>query len=115
MPSYPPDRTRPDQFGTCYLRLDLPLEPNWVVTVEPGFYVVPAILSNPELRARFADHVDFDAAEAWIGFGGIRIEDDVRVVDGGAPEVLTEVVKDPDALCDLVGSGPSAEALLLWS
>lgn len=104
-PSYPSDRGRPDLFGTGYLRLDLPLERDWVVTVEPGFYVVPAILRDAALRERLGDIVDFDAAERWLGFGGIRIEDDVHVAADG-PRVLTDVPKTVEALEALVGSGP---------
>ena len=50
-----------------------------VVTVEPGFYVVPAILEDNDLRTRFSALVDFERAASWAGFGGIRIEDDVVV------------------------------------
>lgn len=101
--AYPADRQRSEQFGTGYLRLDLDLEPGMVVTVEPGFYVVPAILDDPVLRARFADQVDFDAAATWAGFGGIRIEDDVAVTDAD-PEVLTGAIpKTIDALLPCVG------------
>jgi Xaa-Pro aminopeptidase len=77
---------RPDEFPQ--LRIDLPLEPGFVVTVEPGIYVVPALLRDPELRARHRDAVDWDRAERMLGFGGIRIEDNV-LVTGGEPEVLT--------------------------
>ncbi|MEM6925411.1 MAG: aminopeptidase P family protein [Myxococcota bacterium] len=105
-PSYPEGVGRPEGFGTRNLRLDLPLEPGWVVTIEPGFYVVPAILANAALREQFAGVVDFAAAEAWTGFGGIRIEDDVHVTNGG-PEVLTSVPKAVSEVEALVGSGPS--------
>ncbi len=112
LPSYPPDRGRPEAFGTCYLRLDLPLEPGWVVTVEPGFYVVPAILSDPTLRARFEHMVDFERAADWVGFGGIRIEDDI-VVTTGAPENLTaDIPRTVADVEEVVGSGRPAEALL---
>ncbi|MEZ4234821.1 MAG: aminopeptidase P family protein [Myxococcota bacterium] len=111
-PSYPAGQGRPEPFGTRYLRLDLPLEAGWVVTVEPGFYVVPAILGDPALRERFRDVVDFDRAASWVGFGGIRIEDDVLVGPRG-PDVLTEQIPKRVAdLEDLVGTGPTAEALL---
>lgn len=110
-PSYPAGKARSDLFGTRYLRLDLPLEAGWVVTVEPGFYVVPAILADASLRERLHDAVDFDAAAEWLGFGGIRIEDDVHVTPDG-PDVLTRVPKAIDALEALVGSGPSAEERL---
>lgn len=111
-PSYPAGRSRSEQFGTCYLRLDLPLEAGWVVTVEPGFYVVPAILNDPALRARFANAVDFDKAEGWVGFGGIRIEDDIAITDG-EPENLTAAA--PKSVADLqaiVGSGLDVGAAL---
>ncbi len=109
LPGYPDGRARPEQFGTCYLRLDLELQPGWVVTVEPGFYVVPAILDDPKLRQRFADVVDFDRADSWRGFGGIRIEVDVVVTDG-TPEILTVAVpRSVEDVEALVGSGPTAE------
>lgn len=112
-PAYPPGRGRPDAFGTCYLRLDLPLEADWVVTVEPGFYVAPAILGDATLRERFRDAIDFDRAEAWVGFGGIRIEDDVRVRASGEAEVITAAIPKQVAEVEaLVGSGPSAEERL---
>ncbi|MCA9568908.1 MAG: M24 family metallopeptidase, partial [Myxococcales bacterium] len=112
LPAYPRGASRPDQFGTAFLRLDLPLEPGWVVTVEPGFYVVPAILHDPVLRERFAGQVDFGRAEGWLGFGGIRIEDDIAVTHG-APENLTAAVPtDPDVIESLVGTGLSAEERL---
>ena len=111
-PSYPEDRQRPAQFGTCYLRLDLPLEAGWVVTVEPGFYVVPAILDDPTLRARFASMVNFDRAAEWLGFGGIRIEDDL-VITSGEPENLSG--KAPKSIAELeatVGQGLDVGAAL---
>lgn len=110
-PSYAPGASRPDQFGTCNLRLDLPLEPGWVVTVEPGFYVVPQILEAPELRARFAEHVDFDRAASWLGFGGIRIEDDVHVTDQG-PSLCSALVRAAEDIEALVGTRPGPEELL---
>jgi Xaa-Pro aminopeptidase len=101
--AYPADRQRSTQFGTGYLRLDLDLEAGMVVTVEPGFYVVPAILEDPTLRARFAGQVDFEAAAGWAGFGGIRIEDDVAVTTAD-PDVLTGAIpKEIGPLLSCIG------------
>jgi Xaa-Pro aminopeptidase len=86
---YAPGRARSSQFGLSYLRLDRDLEPGMVVTIEPGFYVVPAILRDGALRERLGGAVDWDRAASWIGFGGIRIEDDVAVT-AGDPEILSE-------------------------
>ncbi len=110
MASYPPGALRSPQFGTRNLRLDLPLEEGWVVTVEPGFYVVPAILGNRDLRDQFATAVDWERAATWVGFGGIRIEDDVWITAEG-PDVLTDVPKDPAAIEALVGTSSALEAL----
>ena len=110
-PSYAPGASRPEPFGTRNLRLDLPLEAGWVVTIEPGFYVVPAILANTTLRERFRGVLQEERAQSWLGFGGVRIEDDVHVTPDG-PEVLTDVPKAPDAIEAIVGQGPTAEARL---
>jgi Xaa-Pro aminopeptidase len=79
---------REPKEGFPRLRMDLPLLAGYTVTIEPGFYVVPALLADSELRERHRDTVDWDRAQRMIGFGGIRIEDNVLVTDGG-PEVLT--------------------------
>ena len=112
LPAYPPGQGRPNQFGTENLRLDLPLESGWVVTVEPGFYVVPPILADATLRERFAAQVDFERAADWAGFGGIRIEDDILVTVDGPENLTAAVPKQADAIEALVGTGPSAEERL---
>jgi Xaa-Pro aminopeptidase len=76
------------------LRVDLPLLPGHVFTVEPGIYFVPALLDDPDLRERHGDAVHWDRAEAMLGFGGIRIENNVLITDDGN-EVLTADVPLP--------------------
>jgi Xaa-Pro aminopeptidase len=85
---YAPGRQRSGQFGLSYLRLDRDLEPGMVVTIEPGFYVVPAIFAMPELGALAREHVDFARLAQFSDVRGVRIEDDVLVTPGGH-EVLT--------------------------
>ncbi len=106
--AYAAGRTRSPHFGTAYLRLDLDLEPGHLVTIEPGFYVVPAILQDAALREKLDGLVDWEAAAEWLPFGGIRIEDDVLVTEG-EPEILTHAT--PSGIGELealIGSGPSA-------
>jgi Xaa-Pro aminopeptidase len=74
--------------GLPRLRADLPLLPGHVVTIEPGVYFVPALLADPDLRDRWRDQVNWEQADALIGFGGIRIENNVLVTEDGH-EVLT--------------------------
>jgi Xaa-Pro aminopeptidase len=71
------------------VRVDLPLEEGFLMTVEPGLYLVPAILDDPGQRDRFGHAVRWDALDDWRPLGGVRIEDNV-LVTAGAPRVLTE-------------------------
>ncbi len=103
--AYAPGRTRSAQFGTGYLRLDLDLEANMLVTIEPGFYVVPAILGDRVLTDRFADALRLDVAERWLGFGGIRIEDDVLVTPEGGQSLSPELERTVAELEALIGTG----------
>jgi Xaa-Pro aminopeptidase len=70
--------------GFSPLRVDLPLEPGFAMTVEPGVYFVPAILADAANRDRHRQTVDWDRVECMLGFGGIRIEDNVLVTDDGS-------------------------------
>jgi Xaa-Pro aminopeptidase len=85
-----PGREAPeDEFPR--LRVDLPLLPGHVVTVEPGIYFVPALLHDADFRERHRDAVDWERAERMLGFGGIRIENNVLITEDGH-EVFTEDV-----------------------
>jgi Xaa-Pro aminopeptidase len=106
-PAYAPGRRRPAQFGARYLRMDLDLPADVVVTIEPGVYFVPAILHDPALRSEHRDRVAWDVAERWIGLGGIRIEDDVRVTPDGAEVLTAGIPKEIEHIEALVGTGPS--------
>jgi Xaa-Pro aminopeptidase len=84
----PERRDDPPPFP--HLRIDLPLQAGMVVTVEPGVYFVPAILQDGERRRRYRSEVDWDVVDRMLDFGGIRIEDNVLITDGGH-EVITDV------------------------
>jgi Xaa-Pro aminopeptidase len=85
---YAEGRVRSDRFGLNYLRLDRPLQPGMLVTIEPGFYQVPALLNDPARRTRYHNVVNWDRLTQFADVRGIRIEDDVLVTATGA-EVLT--------------------------
>ncbi len=109
--TYPPGARRSAQFGLNHLRVDLPLEAGWVMTVEPGFYVVAEILADPALRAGPGRWLHGDTAAAWVGFGGIRIEDDVLITRDG-PLVLTDgLPRAADEVEALVGT---ADLSAVW-
>jgi Xaa-Pro aminopeptidase len=74
-----------------HLRIDLPLEPGMVVTVEPGIYFVPAPLQDAGRRRLHHDEVAWDLVDRMLGFGGIRIEDNVLITENGL-EIITDDV-----------------------
>jgi Xaa-Pro aminopeptidase len=74
--------------GFPSLRVDLPLRTGYTMTVEPGIYFIPALLRDPGKRAGLGAAVDWDRVDALLGFGGIRLEDNVLITDSGC-EVLT--------------------------
>ncbi|HLY35342.1 MAG TPA: aminopeptidase P N-terminal domain-containing protein, partial [Candidatus Limnocylindria bacterium] len=59
--------------GFPRLRVDLPLEPGYAMTVEPGIYFIPAMYGDTS-REELRDAVNWDRAEGMLGFGGIRLE-----------------------------------------
>jgi len=101
---YAPGRARSDAFGLCYLRLDRDLEPGMVVTIEPGLYLVPAILEAEHLGRAFVERkmVDLDRLEAFASVRGIRIEDDVLVTEEGADVLTASIPKAPEAVEEAV-------------
>ena len=95
---YEEGRKRSDRFGLGYLRLDRPLCPGMLVTIEPGFYQVPAILNDPQKRAKYQDLVNWERLAQFTDVRGIRIEDDVLVTESGR-EVLTQ--KLPNSVAEI--------------
>ncbi len=68
--------------GHPFLRLTRVLEEDMVLTIEPGLYVIDMLLEN--LRGTPAEtHVNWATVDWLRPFGGIRVEDDIRVMAGG--------------------------------
>ncbi|HSD63823.1 MAG TPA: aminopeptidase P family protein [Ignavibacteriaceae bacterium] len=74
---------RSDQFGLAYVRLAKELEPGYVLTVEPGIYFIPELIDLWRKENKFKQFINYDKADSYIGFGGIRIEDNVLVTGDG--------------------------------
>ena len=88
---YLPGRARDTRPSLRYLRQDLPLGAGFVTTIEPGLYFIPALVNNPELRAKYPNEVNWELAERFLPIGGVRVEDNVLVTDG-EPEILTAAI-----------------------
>ncbi len=74
---------RSDQFGLAYLRFARKLKPGMVMTVEPGIYFMPELMAQWKEQNKHVDFINYEKVEETLGFGGIRIEDDVLVSKSG--------------------------------
>jgi Xaa-Pro aminopeptidase len=89
---------RSDQFGLAYLRLARALQPGFVMTVEPGVYFIPELIDRWRSESRHEAFIDYGRVAEYLGFGGVRIEDDVvvtadghRVLGPPIPKTVAEV------------------------
>ncbi len=89
---------RSDQFGLAYLRFAKQSAPRHVLTVEPGIYFIPQLISNWKSEKKHTDFINYDKVEEYLDFGGIRIEDDILVTEDGCkvlgqpiPKTVAEV------------------------
>lgn len=75
------------------LRVDLVLEEDFVMTVEPGLYFVKPLLDKVEIRNRFRDEINWSEVERWRDIGGVRIEDNILLTRNGPRNLTAEIEK----------------------
>ena len=80
---YDDEISRSDQFGTAYVRLGRRLQEGFVITVEPGIYFIPALLEKWKGEMINSAYINFDKVAEYIGFGGVRLEDDLLITSKG--------------------------------
>jgi Xaa-Pro aminopeptidase len=73
----------------------LPLDAGHVVTIEPGIYFPPHVLDEPDVRREHRDTVVWNRVDRLRGFGGIRIEDNVLILERGNDVLTREIPKIP--------------------
>jgi Xaa-Pro aminopeptidase len=100
------DEIRPiDQFGTAYLRMGRRLQPGFVVTNEPGIYFIPALIEKWEKEKINTDFINFGKVKEYLGFGGIRLEDDMLVTETGVRILGNRVPINPEEVEAVVTGG----------
>lgn len=84
---------RSAQFGLKSLRLARPLEPGFVVTVEPGIYFIPELFDRWGAEGRFSEFIDYERVEPYRDFGGLRSEEDFVITADGARRLGPDLPK----------------------
>lgn len=69
--------------GYKSLRTVRVMAPGMVVTVEPGIYFIKILLDELLADSGLRAFVDEGALARFRGFGGVRLEDDVVITEGG--------------------------------
>jgi Xaa-Pro aminopeptidase len=80
---YTDEIKRSSQFGRHRLRLAKALKPGMVLTIEPGIYFIPELIEKWKQESRHVQFINYDKLEAYLDFGGIRLEDDVLITQAG--------------------------------
>ena len=79
--------TREPEHGLPRL-VDIPLAPRQAWTIEPGVYLVPALLA----RASGREDVVWDRVDELHGFGGVRVEQNVLISGDAGPRSSTAAI-----------------------
>jgi len=78
--------------GHRFLRLTRVLDVDMTLTIEPGLYAIDLLLENLH-GSPAQEHVLWDGVDWLRPFGGIRIEDDVRVTADGCENLTRDAFR----------------------
>ncbi|WP_454060688.1 aminopeptidase P family protein [Elizabethkingia ursingii] len=70
-------------FGLKSLRLGKTLESGFVLTVEPGIYMIPELIDIWQAENKNAEFINYDKVNEYRNFGGVRVEDDFLITNEG--------------------------------
>jgi Xaa-Pro aminopeptidase len=96
-------QSRSTQFGLKSLRLARPLEPGFVLTIEPGVYFIPQLMDLWRAEGRHASFIDYDELDEWRDFGGARNEEDYLITADGARRLGPRKPQTVEEIEDLKG------------
>jgi len=92
---------RNPEFGWRSLRLGRAIEAGFVITVEPGVYFIPELISRWWLQKKNSQYINYDMVKKYEDFGGLRVEDDVLVTENGHRVLGRKIPKTIDEVEDM--------------
>ncbi len=81
------------EFGLKSLRLGRQLEAGFVLTVEPGIYIIPELIDMWKAGNKHTEFINYDVLETYRDFGGIRIEEDFLITETGKKLLGSPIAK----------------------
>ncbi|MEI8059503.1 MAG: M24 family metallopeptidase, partial [Ferruginibacter sp.] len=81
---YTDELIKSKQFGLKSLRLGKAIQEGYVLTVEPGIYIIPELIDSWKAKGLHKEFINFDLLETYKNFGGIRVEDDYVITATGS-------------------------------
>ncbi|GAO41338.1 putative aminopeptidase [Flavihumibacter petaseus NBRC 106054] len=81
---YSPQLAKRKDFGWKYLRLGRELEAGYVLTVEPGIYIIPELIDRWKAENKLAGMINYPLLEKYRHFTGIRIENNYLITATGS-------------------------------
>lgn len=100
---YPKGIERINRPGIKYLRIRRTMEPGMVITIEPGIYIIPALLNTAFEESSQSKYLNREKLTSLFNFGGIRIEDNILITED-AYYNFTNVPKTIDQITTLMSS-----------
>jgi len=105
---YPKGMERINESNLKSLRTRRDLAPGMVLTVEPGCYFIESLLLPAFEDKKYKDFLVVDKLRDMLGFGGVRLEDNIAVTEDGydnlsfGPTTVAEIE-------EIMGCRPGAE------
>jgi len=101
---YDENTQRSTIFGHASLRFGKELKPGLMLTAEPGIYFIPQLIDKWEKEEKFTNYINYNKVRDYIGFGGIRIEDDILITPEGCRVLGVPLPKTVDEVEGVMGN-----------
>ncbi|MDF2190980.1 aminopeptidase P family protein [Paraflavitalea sp. CAU 1676] len=95
---YSDDLQKSKEFGWKSLRLGRAVEPGYVLTIEPGVYVIPSLIDQWAAEKKHSSFINYKALESFRNFSGIRVEDNFLVTAEGSRKLGKYLPKTADEI-----------------
>ena len=92
--SFTPKRSK--EKGLDCLRTARYLEPNMVLSDEPGIYFIPYLLEQGFNDEKVSKYFNVNKIKEYYDFGGVRIEDDILITEDGCVNLTEGLPRTPD-------------------